>query len=261
MSFIEASSKQLNEPPMHTFVKLITRNHTDKDGLCGRWHQFLSLHILPLDEACTYGRNATHGNWYHKRLLQSCHIGLEHTWQIFWAHNLSQMCSTRVDNSASRNIGCIFWQVAYEAIGENILGNRDGERTTERIEEQGDSIASRHVFLVENHLNSNKWDLDTCTCTQTRKKLIADPSSSGGRDFESVYQSRADGEDRTTHYHKGFVDADNSNYSSNNNGRKDIGGKVGDRSNSGAFRRGILNGLEVKRNVKDVCIQTHRQEA
>lgn len=147
-----------------------------------------------------------------------------------------------------------------QGVAEDVLRDGDGDGAAERVEEDGDRVARRHVLLVQHDLHGDEGDLHAGARADAREDLEADPRGGAAADFQRVQHAAADGEDGRAGPREGDVGAERGDGAADDDAGERDGDEVGDRADAAAFGCRAFHGLEVEGEVEDVRVEAHAEE-
>lgn len=170
------------------------------------------------------------------------------------------MCGAGHDDGGRVDSRSVLWDLLDEGVGEDVLGDGDGDGAAERVEEDGHGVADRHVLLVQHDLHGDEGDLDTGARARPGQDLIPDPRPRRGVDLQRVQEARANGEDGGADPGERHVRAQSGDAAADDDRGDCDADQVGNGADAGLFRRRALDRLEVEGQIIDVGVQAHGEE-
>lgn len=154
---------------------------------CATTHiKLLPLDALPLEAQGEQKRDAGASDRQDKSSCDGEIIRLQHASELIRRRDLFNVRGSRSDNDPRVDASGVQRNLLDKGIGEDVLCDRDGDGTSEGVEEDGHRVADRHVLLVQNDLDRYEWDLDTCTGAESSENLVSDPRGGGRVNLEGI---------------------------------------------------------------------------
>ena len=111
---------------------------------------------------------------------------MQYAGQLVGRRDLSDMRRTG-GNDLRRTDACgVSRNLFDQGVGEDVLGDGDGESAAKGVEEDGHGVARRHVLLAQHDLDGDEGDLDAGAGSNAGKDLIPNPHACTRRDLERV---------------------------------------------------------------------------
>ena len=148
--------------------------------------EFLPFHTLPLEPQRKQERQARAGDREDERRRDGQIVRGEHAGQLGGRRDLPDMCGAGANDGPRIDAGGVQGDLLDEGVGEDVLGDGDGDGAAERVEEDGDRVADWHVLLAQHDLHRDKGDLHARARAEARQDLVADPRCGRRVDFQRV---------------------------------------------------------------------------
>lgn len=222
--------------------------------------------------------HSPHRNGQDERPLNGQIVRRQDSGQLSRGRDFADMRGAGGDDERGVDADRVSGDFGDERVGEDVLGDGDGDGAAEGVEEDGDRVcgtcqsaerwhaerssegrdrcglrtSGRHVLRAEHDLHGDERDLYPRPGADARDDLVADPLGRAGIDLQRFEQAGADRENGCAEPHEGRVPAEGGDEAADDDGGDGDADEVGNGADAGSFGGGAFDGLEVEGEVEDV---------